>query len=102
MKKEQLVSELGRPILRPIGILQVLFVLAFISSPFIWIWKDFTTASKVGVTGIAGAVILYFIYEFVKKVVGNAIDESVNDLLDKKPKGKFQERLKRLQEQRNS
>lgn len=65
---EEAVLTIGSPILQPIGIVQGIFILALLSSPFIWIWVGWGVAWKVGLTGIIGTVVLYFIYSGIKRV----------------------------------
>lgn len=79
MNREELVSELGRPILRPLGIIQGLFILLVIVSPFIWIWADFRMASKVGLTGVVGTLLIYLIYNQVKRTLEGEVDRYLKE-----------------------
>lgn len=99
MDKEEIIQEVGKSILRPIGIMKMLCLLAFLSTPFIWIWFDWFLAWRIGLTGFIGAIFLLGIY----KVVKNAIDEGVTEELDKIEEGKpttsrFQEKLNKAME----
>ena len=59
MKKEELVQSIGKPFLRPLGILQSILLLLFIASPFIWIWHSWDLAWKLGLTGLFGCIVIY-------------------------------------------
>jgi len=50
MKKEEVISELGKPYLRVIGFAQGIFLLGIIISPFIWIWISGNIAWKTVLT----------------------------------------------------
>lgn len=96
MKKEECISEVGRPILRPLGILQFVFILAVISSPFVWIWHSWSLAWKIGLTGIIAMIITYTIYEATKRIIGEEFDEAIKETENNNPKSKFQQRLEKL------
>jgi hypothetical protein len=76
MTQEEIVSEIGKPILRPIGFAQLVCVLALFVSPFIWIWGNWSYAWKTGLTGLIGTLLFYWIYRLVYKIV---TDYVVND-----------------------
>lgn len=77
MEKEKLVQTIGKPILRPLGILQLLLLLLFISSPFIWIWHTWDLAWKLGLTGLFGAILVFGLYKLVKETVTEVIDTEI-------------------------
>ena len=99
MNREETIQEIGRPFLRPLGIMQMLCLMAFISTPFIWMWFDWSLAWRIGLSGLISAIVVYGIY----KVVKNAIDEGVTEELDKIEEGKpttsrFQQKLNKAME----
>jgi hypothetical protein len=100
MTNEEMISEVGRPILRPLGIAQAVFLLAFIVSPFIWIWHSWDIAWKTGLTGFIGTIVIYGVYKIAKKTVKEAVEESIEKLKENKPKSKFQERLEQMSAER--
>jgi membrane protein implicated in regulation of membrane protease activity len=79
MSREEVIQEMGRPFLMPLGIMQMLCLLAFISTPFIWMWFDWSLAWRIGLSGLISAILVYGVY----KVVKNAINEIVTEELDK-------------------
>ena len=74
MKREEIEKEVGKPILKWIGICQGSFLLAFISSPFFWIWDSWSFAWKIGITGMAGTLLMYGLYKGVKHLVKEAVN----------------------------
>jgi hypothetical protein len=42
-------------------------LILLIASPFIWIWHDFYSATKIGLTGAIGLTIFSFIIDIIKK-----------------------------------
>lgn len=83
MKKDELKTELEKlPMIRIIGKLQLLSLLAVISSPFVWVWYDGMMAFKIGITGLIGVIIFYFFdwifKEAIKKVVNEYEERKVN------------------------
>lgn len=99
MEKEKLVQNIGKPLLRPLGILQLLLLLLFISSPFIWIWHSWSLAWKLGLTGIFGMFIVYAVYKMVKETVTEVIDAEIEKQTKNKTgyKSKFQQKLEEMQ-----
>ena len=98
--KKQLANEAGRPITRPIGLAQAFFLLAFFSTPFIWIWKDWTLTWKVGLTAIIGILIAKFLHYVAKKVIDEVVEDEIKKQEEKKIGGsKFQKRLREMIEQ---
>lgn len=99
MNKDELKSELKKlPIIRIIGKLQLLSLVAIISSPFIWIWYSGLLALKIGITGLVGVIIFYCIDWIFKEAIKKVVNEYKES--DFKPKSKFQERLEQLAKER--
>lgn len=99
MKKDELKTELKKlPMIRIIGKLQLLFLLATISSPFLWIWYSGLLALKVGLTGIVGIIIFYCVDWIFKEAIKKVVDEYAEPTL--KTKSKFHERLEQLAKER--
>lgn len=101
MTKEEVTQEVGKSILRPLGLLQGLFLIAFLSSPFVWIWYSGMIAFKVGITGFIGAMIMNFLHKITRKVIEDAVDGEWDKINATKNKSKFQQRLEQLAKERN-
>lgn len=99
MNREEIIQKAGRPILRTSGILQGVFLLAFISSPVIWIWGSWYYAWRVGLTSFFGMLIMYGFYKLAKETISESVDEYLKEN-STKPKSKFQQRLEQLQKER--
>ena len=104
MKKEEIILEVGKPILRPLGFAHLLFVLAFFISPFLWIWFDFDVAWKTMLTGLIGTIVIYWFYRIAKKTVVETVESEMKDMKQSHenyiPKrSRFQERLEQMQKQ---
>ena len=93
MTKEETIQEVGRPILRPLGFIQGVFILTFISSPFIWIWKDWEYAWKTGLTGLIGVLFIWQVDKLARKIIKKAVNENYEDFKQNKPICNFQKRL---------
>jgi hypothetical protein len=113
MTKDQMISEIGRPILRPLGLIQAVFLAALISSPFLWIWAGWTLAWKVGLTGFLGILIFKGIYNIALGITTKEVEGFLNKnggleerLLDGSltfpKKSRFQEKLEEMQKERKS
>ena len=100
MTKDEIITEVGRPVLRPLAFAQGIFLLAFIISPFLWIWSGWDIAWKTGLTGLIGTILIYGIHKIAKRTVTEAVNESLEKLKENKPKSKFQERLEQMQKER--
>lgn len=74
MQHEEIILETGKPILRPLGFAQAIFLLAFIISPFLWIWHSWHIAWKLGLTGIIGTIITHILYKVAKKIIAETIN----------------------------
>ena len=101
MKKEELVQSIGKPFLRPLGILQSILLLLFIASPFIWIWHSWDLAWKLGLTGLFGCIVIYGVYSIVKQSVTEIIDSEIKKQTPTSQKSKFQQKLDEMQEKAN-
>jgi hypothetical protein len=99
MSKEKIISEIGSPILFPLGVIQILFLLIFFSSPFILIWHSWEYAWKTGLTGLLGIIIIFGLYKFVKNLISETIDEIEKEEYKNKPKSNFQKKLEELRKQ---
>jgi len=95
MNREDIIREIGKPILPIIGIAQGVFLLTLLSSPFLWIWVSFDVAAKVGLTGLFGTLLMKGIYSISKKAIEEAVDEFIKD--NSKGNSKFKDKLERLQ-----
>lgn len=99
MNKGKLKSEFKKtPIIRIIGKIQLLFLVAVISSPFIWIWYSWLLALKVLLTGVVGIIVFYCIDCMLKEAIKKVVEEYKEPYF--KPKSKFKERLKQLANER--
>ena len=65
-----------------------MFILIFLSSPFVWIWKDFNLATKFGVTGILGTLMVYYIVKYVRNIIGKGVDDALEKNKNNKMKVK--------------
>jgi len=101
MEKQKLVAKVGRKILMPLSIIQTLFFISFISSPFVLIWHSWNLAWKISLTGLLGALLSYLVYKTVKNIIIEIIDEYLKNNVNKSEhprKSKFQERILEMQE----
>lgn len=92
-REEILKSVVKHPFLRTLGKLQGLLLMLFISSLFIWIWHSWNLAWKLGLTGLFGCIVAYFVYSIVKQSVNEIIDEKIKKQTPTAQKSKFQEKL---------
>ena len=98
MKREEVISELGKPILRPLAWLVLFGIIAFVSTPFVWMWDSWYLAWRVGLTGF----ISFWVFGLSHKFVESVITEGVNQEIDRMDKGepvtsKFKQRLEEAQ-----
>lgn len=94
MNKEEIVTDVSKSLTRPIGILQALFLLCFLGSPFVWIWTDFNIFWKVCLTGFIGTIIMYFLYKIIVKAATEVVDDEIKKQLYKKGEvSKFSQKL---------
>lgn len=98
MTTKEMKTKLLNPIINVCSVIQLVFVMMFISSFFILIWNTWDLAWKIGLTGLIGFIITGIIYLIFKKLVGNVVDLEfkkrldVNDT-DSNTKSKFLTRL---------
>ena len=78
MKKQEVIEELGRPFLRPIGFAQGVFLLAVIISPFLWIWGSGDIAWKTALSGLIGVLLAKFLDQAVRFALNKVADEVVD------------------------
>ena len=76
MNREDAITEVGKPILRPIYWLLFASTITFITSPFIWIWFGWSLFWKLALSGFSGMVIFNAIDNLVKKTVSQVIDQN--------------------------
>lgn len=99
--EDTLVEKIGKPILRPIALLQLIFVLCIVVSPFMLFWFDWLLVLKIFGTGVLGVITTYYAYKIVRSIVSDIIDEKIKS---NKPniliKSKFQQKLEHLSELR--
>ena len=93
MKRKEIIQEVGKPLLIPMGVIQLVFVIAIAVSPFIWMWHSWYFAWRTCLTGMIGTLIIYGIYSITIKKISEAVDEELsNNKLDK-PKSSFRTKL---------
>jgi len=96
-EKEDIASEAGRFILRPIAIIQAFFLVALVSVPFIFIWGNSDKAMKLLWTSLIAVFVLGTIHYFIKRIFIQLIDDEIKELTENKSikkKSTFQERIK--------
>ena len=101
MKKEEIIQGIGKPFLMPLGILQLLLLMLFIASPFIWIWHSWDLAWKLGATGLFGCIVVYMVYKVVKQSLTEIVDAEIEKQIPENRKSKFQQKLEEMQEKAN-
>ena len=100
MEREELISAIGKPLLRPVGLVQSIFIIAIVASPFILIWGGWHIAWRIGLTGIVGTLLSYWIYSLIKKTTANFLDEKLEKIEQGKlKKSRFREKLEQMQEE---
>ena len=99
MKKEEIVSHIGKPILNPLGNLVMLCLIGIASSPFIWIWFGFWLAFKIFMSCILGALLFTWLYKAVERICKEVVDKEMESKPNLNGKSKFQEKLSYLIEQ---
>jgi len=75
-------------LLRIIGITQGLFLFMVFSSPFFWIWADWSIAWRVALTGIIGLLIMKLLYTSGKTIKKQLEDEQCKKTLESLTKNK--------------
>ncbi len=102
MTNNEMISEMGSPILKPLGYIFIGFILSVVSSPFVWIWYSWEMAWKIGLTGIIGMIFTIIIYKIVKLIVSQSVEENLKKLKEEKPRSTFQERLEQMVKERQT
>ena len=102
MTKDEIIYEVGKPILRPLGLIQGVFLITLMISPFCCIWGSWLLAVKVGLTGLVGTYIFHVIYEIAKIEVIKEVDKVLDHLNKKLPaKSAFLRRLEKMNQKKN-
>lgn len=96
MTKEEAIKEVGRPLLKPIGICQILCLMAVVSTPFIAMWHSWSIAWRVGLTGLFGVLILGGLYLFIKKIIVDAVDKEWGQQHPEPNKSKFRQKMEKM------
>lgn len=99
MTKDELIKEIGKPFLMPIGFLQGIALLAVIASPFIWLWISWAIAWKLFLTGVGATLLFYGIYNYVYTICAESVDKALEKKQPTQLKSKFQERLEKMHEE---
>jgi hypothetical protein len=100
MEREELISAIGKPLLRPVAFVQIVFIIAMFASPFILIWGGWCIAWRIGLTGLVGMLLSYWVYNIVKKAAANVVDEGLEKIEQGKiTKSKFREKLEQMQKE---
>lgn len=95
MSNDKLINHVGRPVLLPLSALNLISIIALISSVFIWIWGSGDLAWKVAVSSFILIMVSAGLYHWVKSIVKESLqDNSTSNL-----KSKFQTRLDAYMEQ---
>jgi hypothetical protein len=95
MGRNNIIKEIGRPIFKVIVILQTISLIAFISTPLVWMWVSWFFAWRIGLSGLLFLLILNIFNKIAKSEIDKAIDDvSLN--LKNKGTSKFQKRLNEL------
>jgi hypothetical protein len=102
MTKQEIIQSVGKPILMPLGILQLLLLILFISSPFIWIWHSWNLAWKIGLTGFFGCIVVYLVYKLVENCLTEIVDSEIEKQTPPKNKSKFQQKMEEMQQNKRN
>lgn len=79
MKRAEIEKKMGKPILKWIIIVQCIFILTLIVSPFILIWGSLFFAWRLALTGMFGTVIMAGLYHFIKFLIKEAVDDYIKN-----------------------
>jgi len=74
-EKNAIIREVGGWWLGIPGLIQGIFLLALLASPFIGLWGSWGIAWKVGLTGLIGVFVMYLIYQIIKKAIWEQMTE---------------------------
>lgn len=88
MTKEEIVQKVGKPLLRPLGVAQLVSLIGFFTSPIIWIWCGWNLAWKVGLTLLVICAIISIFYHAIKQIIEQMVNEEVKPI-----KSGFMQRL---------
>lgn len=77
--RNEAIMEIGGSLLFTIGLIQGLFLLCIIASPFVYLWGTWEICWKVIVTGVGGMLICYAIYKITYDRIGRSVDEAVEE-----------------------
>ena len=83
--KEEIVREPGKNYLIVLGIIHGICLAVVVSSPFIWMWIDWSLAWRVGLSGLLTAIVCAAIYNFVKKTIREVVAEDMEKTNPNKP-----------------
>ncbi len=71
MEKSEMIN--NHPLLIWIGVLQLISLILFSISPFIWIWISWVIAWKLALSGLLGMILMYGLYTLVKNIIKEGI-----------------------------
>jgi len=74
MNKTEIISEAGQPVFRWLGKLNIIFLLALISSPFVGVWYSWSLAWKIGLSGLLGCILCYVLYRVIRTLLSFTMD----------------------------
>lgn len=77
--KKEIIYEIGKPILNPLGWFSVVALLVLMSFPFVWMWVNLWLAIKVSITAFISLVILTTLYRFIEKHIRIAVDKEFKE-----------------------
>lgn len=98
MDVKKFVKEEVADMLKYFGYAQGVFVVGLCTSPFIWIWWNWSFAWKTGLTCIVLFALTGFVYSVLKKALTDAlVDKIKNEGKPERKKSAFQQKLKEIQ-----
>lgn len=96
MKKEEAMKEVNDSFLKPLAFTMGICLIALISTPFVWMWFNWTIAWRVGLSGLMAYLITLGLYKLVEQAVEEVVDEEIEK--NKPAISKFQEKLEKAME----
>ncbi len=93
MKKQELVSIVQGPTIRPLRLIQFVFLTMFFSSVFVWIWDSWELAWKMALTGFIGTMLMHGLIKIAKEAVEEIVDEALEEMKESTAKSSFKERM---------
>lgn len=75
---KQIAAEAGQPWLRIIGILQLISLLAIITSIFVWLWADWHLAMKIALSGVVGILFMKLLYVSLFNVLKECVLRAIS------------------------